>query len=221
MLTACWSVKGGSGTTVVTAMLAVAAARAGRAVVAADLAGDLPFALGVAEPAGPGLRDWLDAGVDVPADALVRLAHETSHGITLLTRGAGRGINVDAVAGTRLAESLRAVRAGDPVFADCGNASGADEAAQQLVAAADRSLLVLRPCYLALRRAQCAPRPTAVVLVDEPGRCLTFRDIEDVLGVPVVMRINWDSAIAHAVDRGLLSGRVPRRLERALREVAA
>ena len=83
------------------------------------------------------------------------------------------------------------------------------------------SLLVLRPCYLALRRALAAPiRPSAVVLVNEPGRALTRRDIEDVLGVPVRAEVDFDPSIARAVDAGLLAGRVPRALERALKEAA-
>jgi CO dehydrogenase nickel-insertion accessory protein CooC1 len=73
MLTACWSVKGGSGTTVVAAGLVLGLAAVDRAVVAADFGGDLPAVLGVAEPAGPGLLDWLDAGPSVPADGLGRI----------------------------------------------------------------------------------------------------------------------------------------------------
>ena len=104
-------------------------------------------------------------------------------------------------------------------MADCGSAAAG--AALAVAAAADVSLLVLRPCYLALRRALAAPiRPSAVVLVDEPGRALTRRDIEDVLGVPVRAEVDYDPAIARAVDAGLLAGRVPRSLEKALREAA-
>jgi hypothetical protein len=83
------------------------------------------------------------------------------------------------------------------------------------------SLLVLRPCYLALRRAVAAPfRPSGVVLVREPGRALTRRDVEAVLGVPVRAEVDVDPAIARAVDAGLLTARLPRGLERALRDAA-
>src|SRR5437588_715537 len=73
MFVACWSVKGGSGTTVISAALALSLAAAGHDVLLADLAGDLPAALGIPEPDGPGLADWLGAGPDVPGDALGRL----------------------------------------------------------------------------------------------------------------------------------------------------
>ncbi len=220
MLTACWSVKGGSGTTVVAAVLALGAARAGRAVVAADFAGDLAAVLGLPEPAGHGLLDWLDAGPDVPADALERIAHDTECGVTLVARGAHVAPTPrDGDAGRRLAAALRCVRSGGPVIADCGRVDS--PAAAAFVEAADRSLLVMRPCYLALRRAFEAPRPTAVVLITEPERALAGRDVEDVLGVPVATEIAWEPSIARAVDSGLLRARMPRRLAHAMRAVAA
>jgi hypothetical protein len=90
-----------------------------------------------------------------------------------------------------------------------------------LAAGASVSLLVLRPCYLALRRAEAAPiRPSGVILVNEQGRSLTRRDVEEVLGVPVRAEIPYEPAVARAVDAGLLATRVPRNLERLLRRAA-
>jgi MinD-like ATPase involved in chromosome partitioning or flagellar assembly len=219
MLTACWSVKGGSGTTVVTAAMLLGAASAGRHVVGADFGGDLALALGLPEPGGPGVLDWLAAGPDVPKDALARIAHDTPHGITLIPRGNDAATPPDADTGRRLAKTLRTVRAGGPVIADCGRVESPAIAA--FVAAADRSLLVLRPCYLALQRANAAPRPTAVVLVGEPQRRLTARDVEAILGVPVVAEVAWHPHIAHAVDQGLLRKPLPKQLAHAMRSVAA
>jgi hypothetical protein len=207
---------------VVAAALTLALARAGRPVVAADFAGDLATALGVPEVTGPGLRDWLDAGEGVPVDALGRLARTSSHGITLIGEGAWQsGVGAhDHAAGRRLVAALRDLRAGGPVVADCGRVEAT--ALRSFVGAADRSLLVLRPCYLSLRRAVAAPRPTAVVIVHEPvSRKLRARDVSDALGVPVAAEIGWDGSIAEAVDTGLLAARVPKRLVSALREVAA
>jgi hypothetical protein len=83
------------------------------------------------------------------------------------------------------------------------------------------SLLVLRPCYLALRRALAAPvRPSAVVVVEEPHRALDPTDIEDVLGVPVRAVVPWDPSISRCVDAGLLAARMPRLLVSALRTAA-
>jgi len=217
MLVACWSVKGGSGTTVVAAGLAVLLARArtpgGAAdAVAVDLAGDLPAVLGLPEPAGPGVAEWLLAGAELGPDALARLEVEAGPGLRLLPRGDGP-LPAD---GDRLAAALAGPRA---VVVDCGSAGG--EAGLAVAAAASLSLLVLRPCYLALRRAVAAPiRPSGVILVTEEGRALGRQDVEDALGVPVRAEVAWDPAVARCVDAGLLGGRVPRTLERALRRAS-
>lgn len=227
MLIACWSPKGGTGTTVVSCGLALVLARSQpppAGVLIADLSGDVPAVLGLPTPPSPGLVDWLAAGPDVPGDALGRLEVEAGPGLRLLAWGTeltARAATVAAAAerGEVLAEALAGGGAGRAVVADCGTAAAG--AALAVAAAADVSLLVLRPCYLALRRALAAPiRPSAIVLVDEPGRALTRRDVEEVMGVPVRAEIAFDPAIARAVDAGLLSGRVPRTLEKALREAA-
>ncbi|HUR17538.1 MAG TPA: hypothetical protein VMZ51_01210 [Acidimicrobiales bacterium] len=217
MLIACWSVKGGSGTSVVAAGLALILARSmPEGALAVDLAGDLPATFGVPEPAGPGLREWV-ATRHVGDDSLVRLEVEVGPGLHLIAAGDTRATaRIDAAGADRLCAALDP---GRHVVADCGSAG--DEAGITMASSAALSLLVLRPCYLALRRALAAPiRPSGVILVDEPGRSLGRRDIEDVLGVPVRAEVAWDPAVARAVDAGLLASRVPRTLERALRRAA-
>ncbi len=215
MLVACWSAKGGSGTTVIAAALALSYARAPGGALLADLAGDAPCVLGLPEPEGPGLSDWLDAGTSVPADALSRIEIEAAPGLALLPRGAAAS---DA---TTRADVLASLLLGDSrtVVADCG--VGPAGAARAVAAAASVSLLVVRPCYVALRRALAAPlRPSGIVLVSEPGRALGPRDVEDVLGVPVRAEVAVEASVARAVDAGLLTSRLPRSLERALRRAA-
>lgn len=215
MLVACWSSKGGAGTTVVAASLAVLAARPsplGSLLV--DLAGDAPAALGVAEPDGPGVAGWLAAGPEVPADALHRLEVPAASGVSLLPRGGG------PLAGDR-ADVLAALLDGDarPVVVDCG--ADPRDAALTLAGAATRSVLVTRPCFLSLRRALTAPlRPSEVVLLTEPGRSLSRLDVEECLGAPVVAEVAVDPAVARAVDAGLLATRLPRRLARELGRAA-
>lgn len=215
MLIACWSAKGGSGTTVVSVALAGLLARPSpEGALLADLDGDVPAVLGLPEPTGPGLGEWLASGNGVPADALARLEVPGPAGLRILPTGAA-----EAPAGR--AEVLAAVLAADPrpVVADCG--SGPTGAGLAVAAAASASLLVLRPCYLSLRRALRAPlRPSGVILVSEPGRSLGRSDVEDVLGVPVKAVVGVDPAVARAVDAGLLLTRLPRGLERALRHAA-
>ena len=214
MLVACWSVKGGSGTTVVAAALSLILARSSpEGVLVADLGGDVPAALGMPEPSGPGVAAWLAAEDTVAPEALGQLEIDGPPGLRLLPRGAGP---LPPVGGERLAGALAG--RGHAVV-DCG--SRGEPAALALAGCATLSLLVLRPCYLALRRALAAPiRPSGVVLVHEPRRSLGRQDVEDVLGVPVRAQVAWDPAVARCVDAGLLAGRVPRALERALRSAA-
>jgi cellulose biosynthesis protein BcsQ len=217
VLIACWSPKGGSGTTVVAASLAAALARSqpGGAVLA-DLCGDGPAVLGLGDAPTLGVGDWLAAGDDVPVDGLTRLEVEIVHGLRLLPRGRP----LDDAAAPRH-EALSASLAADtrPVVADCGLASAG--AARALASSAPTSLAVLRPCYLALRRAADAPlRATAIVLVEEAGRALGASDVEAVLGVPVRARVAYSPEVARAVDAGLLVQRLPRRLARSLRGAA-
>jgi MinD-like ATPase involved in chromosome partitioning or flagellar assembly len=215
MLVACWSSKGGAGTTVVATSLALLLARRqpGGAVLA-DLGGDAPAALGVPEPESPGLAGWLAAGAEVPADALARLEQPAGPGLALLPRGSG------PLAPER-ADVLCALLTADarPVVADCG--AEPDGAALVLAAGATRSVLVTRACFLSLRRALAAPlRPSEIVLLTEPGRSLTRLDVEDCLGAPVVAEVAVDPSVARAVDAGLLATSLPRGLARELGRAA-
>ncbi|MEO7573313.1 MAG: hypothetical protein ABIX10_12850 [Acidimicrobiales bacterium] len=215
MLVACWSSKGGAGTTVVAATLALLLARRSeRGALLVDLAGDVPAALGLAEVDGPGVAGWLAAGVDVPPDALARLEAPARAGLALLGRGPGP---LDPSRG----DVLTALLAADarPVVVDCG--TDPRGVALDLAAGATRSILVTRPCFMSLRRALALPlRPSEVVLLTEPGRSLTRRDVEDCLGAPVSAEVAVDPQVARAVDAGLLATRLPRGLAKELGRVA-
>lgn len=85
-----------------------------------------------------------------------------------------------------------------------------------------RRILVVRPCYLSLRRVMGGSSrfskadADGVVLVSEPGRALGKRDVENCLGVPVLAEVPYDPAVARAIDAGLLSARMPKSLNDAL-----
>jgi hypothetical protein len=213
VLISCWSPKGGSGTSVVAASIALLSARLDDTTLV-DLTGDQPAVLGMPEPASPGVAGWLDSGDDVGPAALERLAVPAAERLRLLGRGSGRlsSRRAGALAGA-LASS-----AGTCVV-DAGPARA--EVARAVTEAAAVSLLVIRSCYLAVRRVVATPlRPTGVVLVTEPWRALTAKDVEQVLGIPVLAEVPVDPAVARAVDAGLLASRLPRVLERQLRRAA-
>ena len=63
-VTICWSAKGGSGTTVVAAALALACPTSSLLV---DLDGELPMVLGLPDQGGQGVADWLASDADAAA----------------------------------------------------------------------------------------------------------------------------------------------------------
>jgi hypothetical protein len=224
MVIACWSAKGGSGATVVAVSVAALLAQARNTpVLLVDLGGDVAAAMGQPEPDGPGVAEWLATGDAVPADGLVRIEHGIGQRLSLIARGAG------PLAGPARAEVLAAVLAADhrPVVIDCGRldppsfGTESSEVRRVLACGATYSWLVVRPCYLALRRAVAMTfRPSGVVLIEEPGRSLEASDVEAVLGVPIVATVGHDAAVGRAVDAGILGARVPAALRRALRAAA-
>lgn len=72
------------------------------------------------------------------------------------------------------------------------------------------SLLVTRPCYLALRGAlNLGVTAAGVVMVSEPGRALGGEDVAAVTGLAVIATIPLRAEIARAVDAGVLAARLP------------
>jgi hypothetical protein len=153
----------------------------------------------------------------VASDGLRRLEEPAGEGLAVVRRGGlpPPGTHAELLCGLASADPR-------PVVVDCGRLEpGAPGAAHAFAAGAGRSLLVLRPCFLAVHRAKRAPvRPSGVVLVSEPGRALRAGDVEDCLGVSVVARVRVSDHVARAVDAGLLSARLPRSLAHDLRHAA-
>jgi hypothetical protein len=205
----CWAAKGGSGTTVVACALALSGSKTQRTTLV-DLRGDSATALGLSEPTGPGVADWL-ASPTATAAELARLSVPVRDDVRLIPRGLG---NAPDDQWARLAAALGG---SSNVIVDAG--TGRPPLALHDVA--EHSLLITRACFIAVRRArELTIRPTGVVLIDEPGRALTSTDIEHSLGVPVVAEVRLDPAVARAVDAGLLTARLPRSLITSLRSAA-
>ena len=219
MLLALWSPKGGSGTSVLVAACSLVLARdlaSGPAARIVDLGGDQPAVFGLAADPELGALDWLGAGPEAPVEALERLLVEVAPGVALLPRGGAPVLApvAAAEAGAALAVALR----DGPVvtIVDCG--LGAEPASRAVAEVADAAVVVVRGCYLALRRAVRSPllaRTTGAVLVEEPGRSLSAREVAEVLDVPVLARVPVRAAIARAVDAGVLATRLPEPLARA------
>ena len=214
VLTVCWAAKGGSGTTVVACALALINARR-RDAWLIDAAGDAPAALGIAEPGGPGVLDWIASATAAPG-AIEALGVTAASDLRVVPRGTATTPSVDHPRWAELGRFLAERSA--PTIVDAG--TGPVPAG--LHAAAQERLLIIRPCYLALRRAAAGSlEPTGVIVLHEPGRALRAQDVAYAVHAPVVAEISLDPAIARAVDAGLLAARLPRTLTTSLRELAA
>ena len=219
MLVTCWSTKGGSGTTVIAALVSLHAAHERQQpVLLIDLCGDLPAVFGCAE-ASSGLGEWLRS--DLAPCSLERALEELTPGLSLLPRGQGllSTRRADELVEWLTSDAIVVVDAGvlHPPADPPGGGPGDDELRWRLAAEADRSILVTRACYLALRRTVSLPvRPSGVVLVAEAGRALTRSDCERAIGAPVLTTVAVDPDIARAVDAGMLRTRVPKGAIKAL-----
>jgi cellulose biosynthesis protein BcsQ len=238
MITTCWSVKGGSGATVVASGLAVLAARdtahtrlgratakkgTGRRVVVVDFAGDIGAVLGVDEETKEtqlGFFDWLLADTSVPTGALARVIGTIRHNIEFLPKGREACAEGGMQQTVRLGDGLAWLNNQfDEVIVDVGSAPPHVVAA--CIEAADRSVLVVRPCYLSLRLAvKSTFAAHAAVVVSTDGRSIDAHDVAAVLGVPMTLAIPFDPDIARLVDSGLFGHRLPRSIER-LKQVTA
>jgi MinD-like ATPase involved in chromosome partitioning or flagellar assembly len=225
MVTLCWAAKGGSGTTVTAAVLAMVERSA---TLLVDLDGEIPRVLGLPGPDRPGLADWL--GSDAPEAHLDDLLIDVDDHLRVLPWRASTASTSldplrDPVERFSMADPDRrqrclswlSSRVRERVIIDAGTG----EPSTDLLKIADTRLLVTRPCYLAVQRALHADaQPTGIALIDEPGHSLSKRDIQRSLGVPVVATLSLDPAISRAVDAGLLTVRLPAGIRRELRGAA-
>lgn len=195
-----WSAKGGSGTTVVTALSGLLAAKSGRQTVIASMNSDLATVLSVEMNSGPGLTDWFGSDPEVRADALKSFLLPVVHNLSLIHVGNShqevtyrRGLG-------ELSTSL---------IVDAGTLNDFSPM-QELAEEAFCSIAVVRPCFVAVKRmSQSKVRRDGIVLIQEPKRVLDHRDIEDILGVPVLAKLPLDPSIARSVDAGRLTSRIP------------
>ncbi len=214
MITVFWAAKGGSGTTVLSCSVALLSARQHESTLLIDLAGDAPTALGMPDPAGPGIHDWV-GGSSAPPSATMAIGVNVTDKLRLIPAGSMVSPS-DHPRWLELGEYFAAADAAIVIDA------GTRPPPASLMAVAEQRILVTRACYLSLRRAAASQLiPTGVIVVLEPGRALRPIDVAHALNAPVIAEVDIDPAVARAVDAGLLAARLPRSLATSLREFAA
>ncbi len=219
MLIVCWSAKGGVGTTTVAAALAVVASRVQPSPPAllVDLAGDLPACLGLAEPGGPGIAEWLSSGHDVPPDALARLQVPVTDGLDLLPRGSGP---LDPARASVLAQVLAS--SGRTVVVDAGllgqaRSPGRSPPGRPPVGPGHPPVL---PGPAPGGRVRRSARRRSWWCVS-PGACWTGPTWSGRSGCRWWPSWAVDPAVSRAVDAGLARSRLPRAFLAALAAVSA
>ncbi len=212
MLVICRSVKGGAGTSVVAAALASLSSRT-TSTLLVDLAGDQPAIFGSVAPVA-GLADWLQSP---HGDPILGTAIGVDDRLRVLPTGDSPLPHPTSTVWAELTRHLVEIsRAPTNIIVDLGSVVSPSV----LLDAADRVLLVVRPCYLTLRRAVAlGDIADSVIVVDEDQRALRPRDVESVLGLPVAAVVKVHPMIARRVDAGILHGRLPDSLVSPLREV--
>ena len=199
MSTIFMSPKGGNCTTVTAAAHAILLAARGTPTLLIDLCGDIPAALGMAEPTTFGINDWLSEHSPSDAQAIMTMGTTFDNGLIVLHRGS------PFVKGQpRWPDLARAISALPMnIIIDAGITFVPDE----LRRAVSHVTMVVKPCYLSLRRASRMQRPTQLFVVCEESRALTVKDVGHVLGMPITSEIPYTPAISRAVDAGMLPSR--------------
>ena len=189
-LIVCTGAKGGQGTTTIAAAIALTLARDAWTVLI-DTAGDALPILGCPGPCTH--RTLTDA---------------VAHPVTVT-----RWLDVATTTAPIDRQALDAARErGWHVVIDAGTTPVDVDDAERV--------LVVRNCYLALRRVVWQPqRPDVAAVVIEPDWPLTATDVADILpDVPKVV-VAWDPKVAGIIDAGLLAARYPDALADAAAEL--
>ena len=212
MFTILSSPKGGTGTSVVAASLAIVSSSSSPTLLV-DLAGDQAAILGLPQPP-IGLSDWANGMTYREFDEIISLCHDNLY---LAPTGTFDFETLNANAWDKFLRALSLKHSeGCNIIVDLGRAD-IPLALRKIV---DTCYLVTRPCYLALRRAvDLETAFSGVIVVNEPDRVLTSRDVESVLKLKCVAEIPYTSEISRRVDSGLLTSRLPMALQSVLSQL--
>jgi MinD superfamily P-loop ATPase len=203
------SPKGGSGTSVVTASLAIVSSSSTPTLLV-DLAGDQAAIMGLPEPP-VGINDWTNGMTHREFDEILIACNDN---LQLAPFGSSAVEIFSTSAWGNLARELMQRESnGVNIIIDFGQGD-LPLAFNKL---ADMHFMVTRPCYLSLRRAvNIEQKFSGVIVVQEHDRVLTTSDVESVMKLKCVAEVPYSSEISRRVDSGLLISRLPAPLHAAL-----
>lgn len=178
--------RGGQGTSTLAVALAVLAARNGLTLLRSDDPTAVAALVGIPLPIGD---EWIEVGANLT------FAADT---------GDSAGAAATAACQTVVIDGGRTPIG--PFDAPQPHPSGPRDSARGTV---ERYTVLRGPCYVALSTLlHVGGSYDGVIVVAEPGRALSERDVADVLGIPVVATVPVDHAIARTIDSGLLLARL-------------
>jgi hypothetical protein len=220
MVITMWSVKGGSGVSTLSTVVAAALNDLSRSnALLIDLAdGDLRGILGgptrASDDPGTGFGDWVAADETLDPSALERLIGSEPAPLLI---GGNSASPIAQERSTRTVEGLRWL---DTKYAhvliDAGSAN--NDLSATTIQSATLSVLVLRPCLLSLRKAVASKLPaSAAVLLAQPGSTLRASDIESSLGIPVITTIPFCASVSRATETSRLFSHPPRAIKRSIK----
>ena len=203
------SPKGGSGTSVVTASLAIVSSSSTPTLLV-DLAGDQAAIMGLPEPP-VGIKDWTNGMTHREFDEILIACNDN---LQLAPFGSSAVEIFSTSAWGNLARELMQRESnGVNIIIDFGQGD-LPLAFNKLT---DMHFMVTRPCYLSLRRAvNIEQKFSGVIVVQEHDRVLTTSDVESVMKLKCVAEVPYSSEISRRVDSGLLKSRLPVPLHAAL-----
>jgi hypothetical protein len=140
------------------------------------------------------------AGTSTVAALVALTAADNGHAVALQDASGDHGDMYAILGQTASDDYPRVGRADGPIslaVIDHGTTAPAGQAD------GDRTYLVTRACYLALRRTG-GTTADGVIFLAEAGRALDGRDIEAVTGVGIVATVTVDQTTARLIDAGML-----------------
>ena len=230
MLVSVFSPKGGSGTSVVSALFAKALSEHAQTLLIDACSGDLEAILGIDEVPSFGFVQWANSkeptalslrniSVNVNSDFCFvagNIDADKAEVISDINRSID-SIDKDSEKESKLVDSLNEIETHCVV--DLGLAQ--TDLQLKIAKSSDLVIIVLRQCYLGLSKAMIHPLLNGIdccVVVKESGRSISSSQIADVLKLNVVVDLDARRDFARTIDAGVLTYRTPIALYKPVQE---